>query len=262
MENRFEVVRATFGSIGEDISEFAKAAQTFVSGYHVTVIKRKMGVSGKYVLYPAARKEDVSKLMPLQKKAGHIINDLRHILDQACHAASMEIGTSSPDKTNFPMAQNDVGLEGQLASKTGGSSGVPEVLHAEIRSFAPFWRYQDGREGDIFLRRLSQICNEHKHRIPLGLSYAESDIELSTNEYVSAQINPPNGRLQAGRTEIHVTPFGPLARLDVQFIPKITVINGGAFAANHLPDVFEYLYQKVGEIIDRLEAVARSSKKR
>lgn len=101
----------------------------------------------------------------MRKLASHIINDLRHALDQAFVTASKFFGWV-PDRKDrtllyFPWAK-DLNDLTQFRLR-----GIPIQIHKVVTEAQPYFAQDDGTGGDNFIRELGRIAGPNKHEAAL-----------------------------------------------------------------------------------------------
>lgn len=102
----------------------------------------------------------------MRKLASHIINDLRHSLDQGFVIASKFFGwTPIPKKVKFiyfPWSSSRRDLEGTLARWQ-----IPSEIHQILFEAEPYRAADDGTGGNDIVRQLGKIAGPNKHEAVL-----------------------------------------------------------------------------------------------
>ena len=99
----------------------------------------------------------------MRKLVSHIVNDLRHALDQACYIAAHHFGWKKSRKIPnlyFPWATSPADLQGRLKS-------IPIELHQLILDAEPFGKQSNNEEGNDVIRELGKIAGPNKHQVAL-----------------------------------------------------------------------------------------------
>lgn len=102
----------------------------------------------------------------MRKLASHVINDLRHSLDQGFVTAAKFFGWEPSRKERtllyFPWSKNLRDLtEFRL-------KGIPEQIHKVIIDAKPYFAQDDGSGGDDIVRALGSIAGPNKHEVALA----------------------------------------------------------------------------------------------
>jgi hypothetical protein len=99
-----------------------------------------------------------------RKLASHIVNDLRHALDQGFVIAARHFGWQ-PLKNQtvlyFPWARDEADLKGRLRN-------IPVEIHDIIIEHQPYFANDGGTAGSNMLRELGRIAGPNKHEAVLG----------------------------------------------------------------------------------------------
>lgn len=100
----------------------------------------------------------------LRKLASHIVNDLRHSLDQSFSIAAKHFGWQ-PSKSKkflyFPWATDAADLQTRLWD-------IPKDIHDIIIAHQPYYATDDGSAGSNMIRELNNIAGPNKHEAALG----------------------------------------------------------------------------------------------
>lgn len=102
----------------------------------------------------------------MRKLASHIVNDLRHSLDQAFYSAAKHFGWKPERKDRtllyFPWSKN-------LRDLTNFRlKGIPEQIHKVIIDAQPYFAQDNDTGGDDIVRELGKIGGPNKHEAALA----------------------------------------------------------------------------------------------
>lgn len=93
----------------DEIENFCAAAQAFVDAYKPELYSELDHSAGEAAHGYLVREEPPNDLRRL---GYYVVTNLRNALDQAMHAASLRLETTRPKKTNFPVAELPMRLDG------------------------------------------------------------------------------------------------------------------------------------------------------
>ena len=178
--------------------------------------------------------------------ASEIVNNLRHVLDQAVTAASHELGSTSVKKTYFPFAKSKAGLPAQIKYRC---KDVPAELIPHLLSYGP------SRDGDAELWALGHMAGPNKHQMILAVDVNIESIHIVRGKVKGATFghfgyDKAKRELNLGRLKPGGRFSCPDLLIPIEVVLGPTDVVGGQGAAV----VFRSFAAKVGAILRGIEA--------
>lgn len=106
----------------DEIEKFKASAQAFVDTYHPELFSELDVLRSGELIHGYKFEEKLPD--ELRRLGYYVVTNLRNALDQAMHAASVQVGTAKPNKTNFPVGDDAKSLASQLA-RSPSYKGIP-----------------------------------------------------------------------------------------------------------------------------------------
>lgn len=240
-----------------EIGNFESLRDTFLRENPTKIVQTICTKTCANIIYPADIVMPPEVYDGLERLAYRIVGDLRNALDQACHAASVAIGSSNDNKTNFPMATNELDLDKRLSGPKGSFGGIPIELHGKLKDFRPFWNYRDGREGNVKLRTIGKIANPNKHKVPLSVLFSLDAFGIETLFDISLEVNPIHRISKPDRPEIRWLPTGFRPELKINFYTIIRISDDGVFSKHEAASAFREMLSETKAVIAALSEECR-----
>ena len=187
----------------------------------------------------------------MRKLASHIINDLRHALDQAFVTAAKSFGWK-PDRKErsllyFPWSMNLLDLTKHRLR------GTPEQIHKTVIDAQPYFAQDDGTGGDNLIRELGRISGPNKHEAALTsravVSLAQLKIIWAADWRIPSEPwNPLKDELTLG-----YFPQGSEGDYDADIVFLIGFRDIEALNGHAASDLFEYWGRWVQHVVKGLE---------
>lgn len=138
-----------------------------------------------FVDFDAERQRDIHRVRmvdsppaEMRKLASHVINDLRHSLDQATFAAASFFGWL-PSRTQkviyFPWSSGPTDLKGQLGR-------IPEEIHQIFSEVEPYDTREKPSRGNDVIRQLGTLGGPNKHEVALSSQVIASLTNMTVPE--------------------------------------------------------------------------------
>lgn len=186
----------------------------------------------------------------MRKHASHIVNDLRHSLDQAYVTAARYFGWKPTQKKKFiyfPWAINKTDLKHLLKT-------VPEEIHRTMYDVQPYFTQDDGSGGDNIVRELGKIAGPNKHEVALtSLAIARvSAMKIDWN----ADFRIPYASENGGENEVTLGyfPVDTDGNYDAEVTMLITFLDNEKLRSYAASDLLEHWGSYANHVVKRLEA--------
>ena len=172
--DRFESPKALLSWAYEDIQRFKELEGLFFDNEpyeRIVEFDEEMGRDAHRIRFVKAVPDEMRKL------ASHIINDLRHSLDQAFVIAARHFGWEPSKKQTFiyfPWATCRSDLEGRLRL-------IPKEIHGILFEAQPYPAQGDSTGGNDAIRQLGTIAGPNKHEAVLTSHASAMLAEMKIN---------------------------------------------------------------------------------
>lgn len=185
----------------------------------------------------------------MRKLASHIVNDLRHSLDQAFYAAATHFGwrpTKNQKVIYFPWVMSPSELEGRLRS-------IPEQIHEVTRKAEPYPAQDGGSGGNNVVRQLGFLGGPNKHEVALSSRAACALTGMSVNWNADWRI--PYNPWDPFKEELTIGyfPKGTKGDYDAELTFLISFRDVEALKAHAASDVFDYWGAYAQHVVKALE---------
>src|SRR2546427_9988869 len=147
----FESARLMLESARPEGVEFDSGARAFLDGCFGVRFTQMDPRSGEQVVKYRVAQKIPSRLRVL---ASHVVNDLRHSLDQAVNCATIELGGTKPNNY-FPFSKSKLDIDRVIKDNC---KTVPAALKPILQGFQPY-----GRRGGLpYSRNLMAGANKQQ----------------------------------------------------------------------------------------------------
>lgn len=156
-----------------------------------------------------------------------IINNLRHALDQATHAACFMIRGTQKRNTHFPFGSDPSDFD--TAIQKGGCSDILPELYPVFKSLEPYPPGDGYLGGNRPLRLLGHISGPHKHRFSLSPAADSKRTQIKGGYINTGQGGIVLPRAKAKNNKITIISLGPggaATNVDVHLAPYIAFDGG------------------------------------
>jgi hypothetical protein len=192
----FESPRLLLGSARHDTTDFDSRARAFLAGCFGVRFTQVDSKSGEQVV-----KYQIGQKIPgrLRVLASHVVNDLRHSLDQAVNCAAVELGGKRSNY--FPFAKDALDIDRVIKDNC---KTVPAALKAILKGFQPYGG------GDDVLYSLNRIAGPNKHQLVVRMDFDLTHI--MANDFAREVRGPAEVGFfewDSAKQEIEVARIGP-----------------------------------------------------
>lgn len=159
-DDLFESPKALLNWAYEDLQRFKELEKAF---FESEPYKRVVEFDEKFQRNAHRLRFTRSPPDEMRKLASHIVNDLRHALDQAFVTSARFFGWKPTKRQNliyFPWAKTRADLQHRLKP-------IPKEIHGVIYEAEPYFAQSDGSGGDDIIRELGRIAGPNKHEVAL-----------------------------------------------------------------------------------------------
>jgi hypothetical protein len=230
------------------LSEFGRACDTFLENCTYDTIRYIDPKSREHVVKLRLHHRIPRKV---QLPAHHILNDLRHALDQAMCDGAMALGRPNAKGVYFPAGKTPADFARQIADK------CKRVDHRLV-DFVEDLKAHEG--GDELLYTLTKLAGPNKHRriIRVSLNHTGLSLLSTSNAYIPhSDLRPlPFDRWNELRNELEFMRFGRGMQGQIDAIPTFRMVLGdGQGPLSESPQtVLNAMATKVENIIRGIEA--------
>lgn len=234
----FESPRLLLESARHEAAEFDSRARAFLDGCFGVRFTQMDPKSGEQVVKYRVAQKIPSRLRVL---ASHVVNDLRHSLDQAVNCATIELGGTKPNNY-FPFSKSKLDIDRVIKDNC---KTVPAALKPILKGFQPYGG------GDDLLYSLNLIAGPNKHQLVVRMNLDLTHIVA--NDLMSEVRGPAEAgfiRWDSARQEIEIARIGPGGHVKCADQAKfpLSITLGHRQATGSEPEATAFLSALVGKV--------------
>jgi hypothetical protein len=247
--NPFESPKLLIDGAKTSIVDFKAACDGFVQNCTYDIIDHINPNTGDKII-----KLRFHHRMPPKMRipASHIVNDLRHSLDQAVCDGAVALGRPNAKGVYFPFGKTAKDLDDEVVNRC-------KNVNAELVAFVRKFNSHYG--GDDLLYALGSLAGPNKHQRILGISLSNAGVQLGGSG--QAWSISSTGGFEIGgnkwndlRNELEFARFGrgTTGNIDARPVIQIVLGTGEPPLSDPAPTVLDTLASKVEGIVLGIEA--------
>lgn len=249
-DDLFESPKALLNWAYEDARRFKELERAFFDGQpydQFTEFDEEMGRDAYRIRFNRIVPDEMRKL------ASHVINDLRHSLDQAFTIATRFFGRA-PSRGSKHIYFPWVGSPKMLRDRLD-DWGIPAEIHPIVFEAQPYPAQNDATGGNDIVRQLGKIAGPNKHEAALSASAVARVTELSVKWEGDWVIPFVHDMWDSSKEQLTLGyfPAGSKGNHNAEIICMITFRDVPELAGYAVSDLLEYWGSYANHFVKRFE---------